>query len=141
MKKVLFILIPLLFLFMSGFSQQQKQYVSYNDTTVFVIVDKFPEYPGGVEGFYKFLKDNLKYPDEAKRNDINGKVFIKFTIEKDGCVGDVQTLKGIGGGCDEEAVRVIKEMPQWKPGYIKGKPVRISLVIPILFKFYPTKEM
>jgi len=130
----------MLFSFVVFSQEQNNNYLNSNDTTVFVVVDKFPEFPGGMKGFYDFLKD-IKYPDEAKRNDISGKVFVKFTIEKDGSVTNVEALKGIGSGCDEEAVRVIKKSPKWKPGYIKEKAVRISIVIPIVFKFHPTKEM
>jgi protein TonB len=101
---------------------------------IFTIVENQPEPEGGMTAFYKFIGENLKYPNLARRNNIEGRVFVKFVVEKDGSLTDVQVLKGIGGGCDEEAVRVIKLAPKWKPGKQRGRPVRVQMILPIVFK-------
>ena len=105
-----------------------------DNDTVLSICEVMPEFPGGVEKFMEFLSGNIKYPETAKDKNISGRVFIQFVIEKDGSVTNVKVMKGIGGGCDEEAVRVVKSMPKWKPGMQDGKPVRVSYNLPIVFK-------
>ncbi len=92
------------------------------------------EFPGGEEALMKFIKDNLNYPPKAKRNNIQGRIFVNFIIETDGSIIDVQVLRGIGYGCDEEALRVISLMPNWKPGIQNGNQIRFSYNLPILFK-------
>ena len=104
-----------------------------NDS-IYQIVDQMPEFPGGTEALLKFVANNVKYPEKAKDEEISGRVFISFVIEKDGSVSNVELKRGIGGGCDDEAVRVVKAMPKWKPGKDKGKPVRVSYVMPFTFK-------
>lgn len=81
----------------------------------------------------KFLRDNIKYPQIARESGIQGTVYVTFVVEKDGRVTDIRVLRGIGGGCDEEAVRVIKAMPRWQPGKQRGKPVRVQFNMPIKF--------
>ena len=105
-----------------------------DNDTVLSICEVMPEFPGGMEKFMEFLSGNIKYPETAKDKNISGRVFIQFVIEKDGAVSNVKVMKGIGGGCDEEAVRVVKSMPKWKPGMQDGKPVRVNYTLPILFK-------
>jgi protein TonB len=75
-----------------------------------------------------------KYPAQARRMGIEGKVFVEFVINKDGSIVDVRAMKGIGAGCDELAVKVVQEAPKWKPGKQRGKPVRQKMVLPITFK-------
>ena len=104
------------------------------EDSVYQVVDEMPEYPGGVEAMMKYVSENVQYPQEAKDNDISGRVFISFVVEKDGSVSNVKVMRGIGGGCDEEAVRVISSMPKWKPGIKDGKPVRVSYMMPLTFK-------
>ena len=106
---------------------------SYEDT-VYQIVEQMPQYTGGEEAMMKYVAENIKYPQAAKDKNISGRVFVSFVIEKDGSVSNVKVVRGIGGGCDEEAARVIKEMPKWKPGMQKGKPVRVNYMMPIFFK-------
>ena len=106
---------------------------SYEDT-VYQIVEQMPQYTGGEEAMMKYVAENIKYPQAAKDKNISGRVFVGFVIEKDGSVSNVKVVRGIGGGCDEEAARVIKEMPKWKPGMQKGKPVRVNYMMPIFFK-------
>jgi len=97
-------------------------------------VDKQPAYTGGNEAQIKFLVANIKYPEEAKKKGIQGKVFVSFIVKADGSISDVKVKQGIGSGCDEEAIRVIKMMPKWVPGEVKGKPVDIVCVLPIMFQ-------
>ena len=111
-----------------------------DNDSVFQIVDQMPEFPGGMEAMMKFVASNVKYPEAAKDKNIEGRVFVSFVVEKDGSVSNVKVLRGIGGGCDEEAVRVISSMPKWKPGMHKGEPVRVSYQIPIMFKLGQTKD-
>lgn len=93
-----------------------------------------PEFPGGMEAMMHFLSDNIRYPEKAKDDNIEGRVFIQFVVEKDGSIGEVKLLRGIGGGCDEEAIRVVKAMPKWTPGQQDGKAVRVYYTLPIFFK-------
>jgi protein TonB len=83
-----------------------------------------------------YVSENLKYPVKASRMDIQGRVFVQFVVEKDGSLTDIQVVKGIGAGCDEEAVRVIKNAPRWEPGKQRGRPVRVKMILPIVFKLY-----
>ena len=104
------------------------------EDTVYQICEIMPQYTGGEEAMMKYVAENIKYPQEAKDKNIAGRVFVSFVVEKDGSVSDVKVVRGIGGGCDEEAARVIKGMPKWKPGMQKGKPVRVNYMMPIFFK-------
>ena len=107
---------------------------TYEEDTVYQIVEQMPQYTGGEQAMMKYVAENIKYPQAAKDKNISGRVFVGFVIEKDGSVSNVKVVRGIGGGCDEEAARVIKEMPKWKPGMQKGKPVRVNYMMPIFFK-------
>jgi periplasmic protein TonB len=100
---------------------------------IFTVVESMPEFPGGDAARMKFLQDNIKYPQLARESGIQGTVFVTFVVEVDGSVTDVRVLRGIGGGCDEEAVRVIKQMPSWVPGRQRGQPVRVQFNMPIRF--------
>ncbi|TWI98219.1 TonB family protein [Mucilaginibacter frigoritolerans] len=100
---------------------------------IYSYVEKAPEFPGGSEGFSKFIGSNVKYPAEAKKNAVQGKVMISFVVEKDGSLSEIKTIKGIGSGCDEEAVIVMKLSPKWEPGIHNGKAVRVLLTLPITF--------
>ena len=98
------------------------------------ILDNTPMFCGGCQKLLEFIETNLVYPQEAIDAGIEGKVYIDFYIEKDGAISDAQVLRGIGYGCDEEAMRVVKTMPKWKPGMQRGKAVRVSYLLPIDFK-------
>jgi protein TonB len=93
-----------------------------------------PQFPGGDQAMMKFVSENVQYPEEAKEKEISGRVLVGFIVEKDGSVNEVKIVRGIGGGCDEEAVRVVKAMPKWKPGKQDGKTVRVSYTMPFFFK-------
>lgn len=101
---------------------------------IHVVVEDQPEPANGIQGFYKFISKNLKYPKNAKRLGIEGKVFVQFVVDKDGSLTDIQAMKGIGGGCDEEAVRVFKKAAKWKPGRQRGRPVKVRMIMPIVFQ-------
>ncbi len=100
---------------------------------IFQVVENMPEFPGGRAALMKYLATNIKYPPYAKEAGIQGRVFINFVVEKDGSITAVKVLRGIGGGCDEEAIRVVKNMPKWSPGMQRGKPVRVSFNLPVKF--------
>jgi len=100
---------------------------------VFMMVEKMPEYPGGLKTLMHYLATNIHYPEQAKKGNIQGRVFINFIVEKDGSISHVKVLKGIGYGCDKEAVRAVENMPPWTPGMQKGKPVRVSFNLPVKF--------
>ncbi len=107
---------------------------SNSNEPIYTIVKPMPQYPGGDQARNKYLMENIKYPEAAKKQDIQGTVYVSFVVEKDGTVSNVKILRGIGGGCDEEALRVVKGMPKWKPGIYKGKPARVLFNMPIYFK-------
>ncbi|MFA5418091.1 MAG: energy transducer TonB [Bacteroidales bacterium] len=100
---------------------------------IFTVVESMPDFPGGMGKLMSYLATNIKYPPLAKESGIQGRVFINFVVEPDGSISQVKVLRGIGGGCDEEAVRVVKAMPKWKPGMQRGKPVRVSYNLPVKF--------
>lgn len=103
------------------------------ETEIFTVVEESPGFPGGDEARIKFLQENIKYPTMARESGIQGTVYVTFVVEKGGNVSDVKILRGIGGGCDEEAIRVIKAMPKWNSGKQRGKPVRVQFNMPIKF--------
>ena len=100
---------------------------------IFTVVESMPTFQGGDAARIKYLNSNIKYPTIARESGIQGRVFVTFVVETDGRVTDVKILRGIGGGCDEEAVRVIKNMPKWVPGKQRGKSVKVQFTFPINF--------
>ncbi len=101
---------------------------------IFQIVEEMPSFPGGEAKLMEYVGKNIKYPQIARETGIQGRVFVGFVVEPDGSISNVKLLRGIGGGCDEEAMRVIKSLPKWKPGKQRGKAVRVSYQIPVFFK-------
>lgn len=97
-------------------------------------VEVMPEFPGGMKAWANFLTRNLNYPSAAAEVGISGKVMVSFVIEKNGEISNLKILKGIGAGCDEEAMRVIKRSPFWKPGMQNGRAVRVAYIMPIVFR-------
>ncbi len=100
---------------------------------VFMVVEKMPEYSGGIKALMHYLADHIQYPAAAKKAKVQGRVFINFIVEKDGSISHVKVMRGIGYGCDEEAVKAVENMPRWIPGYQRGKPVRVSFNVPVKF--------
>ena len=101
---------------------------------LFQYYDKKAEPKGGMEAFKTLLKENLKYPEEAKKMKIEGKVFVQFIVQKDGSLRMVKAVKGIGAGCDEEAVRFIRNETEWNPAKIMGENVESRMILPIVYK-------
>ena len=104
-----------------------------SDNTVYRMVEEMAQFPGGQTEMLKFIQENRQYPEAAKANDVHGKVMVTFIIERDGSLSDVKVMRGLGSGCDEEAIRVIQSMPKWKPGKQRGKEVRTSMILPVTF--------
>ena len=100
---------------------------------IYEFLEQMPEYPGGTKKLYEYLGANIKYPRMARDNGIEGTVYLKFIVDERGEVSDVQVLRGIGAGCDEEAMRVIREMPKWTPGKQNGKPASVWYKLPVKF--------
>ena len=101
---------------------------------IFVSVEKMPEFPGGETELYKYLNKNLKYPDIAKEQNLQGRVFITFVVEKDGSIANPKVARDIGGGCGEEALRVVRAMPKWTPGKQRTQTVRVQYTLPVIFQ-------
>ncbi len=102
--------------------------------TVFTIVEESASPVGGMDAFYAYIARTMIYPNQARRMQIEGKVYVEFVIERDGSITGVRTLKGIGAGCDEEAVRVVARAPKWNPGKQRGRTVRQKMVLPVNFR-------
>lgn len=112
---------------------QVEEEVVEQEEEIFVFVEENPSFPGGEEALYSFLRDNIKYPQLARENNITGKVFVQFVVEKDGSISNAKVMRDIGGGCGQEALRVVKAMPKWKPGKQRGKAVRAQFNLPVSF--------
>jgi len=100
----------------------------------FEMLEKYPEFPGGQTAFYKYIGRHLRYPMIARENEISGRVIVSFIIERNGTLSDIKIVRGIGGGCDEEAIRVLKNSPAWTSGMQNGQKVRVAYTIPISFQ-------
>lgn len=98
------------------------------------MVEEQPEFEGGTDAFYRYIASEMSYPLQARQKGVEGRVFVQFVVEKDGSLSDVKAIKGIGAGCDGEAVRVVQSASSFKPGKQRGKPVRVRMVMPITFK-------
>lgn len=107
---------------------------STDDTSeVFNVVEQMPSFMGNEDALYAYVSKNIIYPLKAKENNIQGRVVVRFIIEKDGNVSNIEILRKLGFGCDEEVIRLIKSMPKWFPGKQNGKPVRVHFTMPISF--------
>ena len=105
-----------------------------NKDAIYTVVDQMPQFQGGPEGLGSFIRSNLSYPREALDNNIQGVVVASFIVEKDGSVSNIEIIKGLGYGCDQEVIRLIRLMPQWTPGKKESMNVRVKLNIPVEFK-------
>jgi protein TonB len=101
---------------------------------IFEIVEEGAAPTGGMTAFLKWVGENMKYPAQARRMGIEGKVFVQFVVDKDGSLKDIKVLRGIGGGCDEEAIKVLQKAAKWTPGKQRGKAVKQRMSLPITFK-------
>ncbi len=107
--------------------------VDVEDDKPFIAVEEDPGFPGGDQARLQYLASNIKYPQTARELGIQGTVYLSFIVEKDGSITNVEVLRGIGYGCDEEAMRVVRAMPKWEPGKQREKPVRVQFSMPIRF--------
>ena len=111
----------------------QKTVVSQKNEEVFDVVEQMPEYPGGMQALFEFMSQNIKYPADAQKQKVEGRVLAKFIVETDGSISNIEVVKQAFPSLDAEAVRVIQAMPKWKPGRQKGQAVRVKFVLPINF--------
>lgn len=137
MKKLALILTTLLMTASYATAQED------NDNDEFIcgtFIGKSPEFPGGTDSLYKFLESNLKYPEDAKKDSIQGRVICRFTIDTDGSITDIQVLRSVHPSLDAEAVRVLSAMPKWVPAETDGKKTRCKFVFPVVFKMDTDKQ-
>lgn len=118
----------------------EKQQPQEEPEEIFNVVDEMPAFPGGMEALMEYLKKNITYPATAKEEGLEGRVFISFVVEKDGSITNVTLLRGFYKACDEEALRVVRNMPAWEPGKEDGQPVRVRFNIPISFTLNTTND-
>jgi protein TonB len=131
-KKLLTLTIGLLMI--SVLTLKAQNNVTINPDSVYTKVDVLPEFPGGMKALGKYVDGkNHYYPEEARKNKIEGKVMVQFIINADGTPSDFKVTKGIGYGCDEAAVEAFKKMPKWKPAQINGQPVRFLATMGYLY--------
>lgn len=126
--KVALMMLVLLFSFMTSTAQTKK-----NDM-VFDVVEEMPQFPGGQIEMLKYIMKNMKYPEQAMKEGIQGRVAVRFIVEKDGSISDVKPILSVHPLLNKEAVRVVESMPKWTPGKQNGKPVRVRFNVPVMFK-------
>ena len=132
MKK--FIIMALMAVFGLTTVSAQKTVVAQKNQKVFDIVEQMPEYPGGQAALFEFISKNVKYPEDAVKKKVEGKVFVTFVVDTDGKITDVSLLRKVFPSLDAEAIRVISAMPNWIPGKQKGQVVRVKYTVPIMFR-------
>lgn len=111
----------------------QKTVVSQSNQNVYDAVEQMPEFPGGMPAMIDFLQTNIKYPKDAIKHEVGGRVLVMFVVEPDGSLSNVRVAKKVFPSLDAEAVRVVKTMPKWKPGKEKGREVRVNFTLPVVF--------
>ena len=126
--KVALMMLVLLFSFMTSTAQTKK-----NDM-VFDVVEVMPQFPGGQIAMLQYIMKNMKYPEQAMKEGIQGRVAVRFIVEKDGSISDVKPILSVHPLLNKEAVRVVESMPKWTPGKHNGKPVRVRFNLPVMFK-------
>lgn len=131
MKKL--IMMSLMAMFGLTTVSAQKTVVAEKNQQVFDVVEQMPEYPGGIQALFEYLQQNVKYPEDAKKQKIEGRVIATFVVETDGSINNVEVAKPAFPSLDAEAVRVLSAMPKWKPGMQSGKAVRVKYTVPINF--------
>ena len=130
MKFLLLLLLCFYFQFISA--QENKDEKIYDS----FVIEKLPEFPGGASALNSYLAQNINYPDSAKLYNIQGKVFIRFIITEEGKIENIEIVKSINSYLDNEAIRIMQNMPKWKPGSVKGKNVKCNIVVPVNFKLH-----
>ena len=104
----------------------------HNDS-IYFLAEVMPLFPGGDAGILKFLKEHIRYPSRARANRTEGMVVVSFIVDRNGSLTNIKVVRGIGNGCEEEAIRVLGTMPKWSPGKVKGKDVRVQMNLPVKF--------
>ena len=132
MKK--FIIMALMAVFGLTTVSAQKTVVAKKNQKVFDVVEQMPEYPGGQAALFEYLSKNIKYPADAEKKKVEGKVFVTFVVDTDGKITDVSLMRKVFPSLDAEAIRVISAMPNWIPGRQKGQAVRVKYTVPIMFR-------
>ena len=132
MKK--FLIMALMALFGLTTVSAQKTVVAKKNQQVFDVVEKMPEYPGGQAALFEYLSTNIKYPADAEKQKIEGRVLVTFVVNTDGSITDIEVVKKAFPSLDAEAVRVISGMPKWTPGEQKGQKVRVKYTVPLNFR-------
>jgi protein TonB len=115
-------------------SHAQNSPLEIDTTQIFALVDESATPKGGMTSFYRFVGEQLRYPADARRNGVEGKVFVEFVVNTNGKVSNVKVVRRLGSGCDEEALRVVSISPDWIPAKLSGTAVKQKLVIPVMFK-------
>lgn len=126
--KVALMMLVLLFSFTTSTAQTKK------NNMVFDVVEVMPQFPGGQIAMLKYIMENMKYPEQAMKEGIQGRVAVRFIVEKDGSISDVKPILSVHPLLNKEAVRVVESMPKWTPGKQNGKPVRVRFNLPVMFK-------
>ena len=126
--KVALMMLVLLFSFMTSTAQTKKSNMVYD------VVEVMPQFPGGQIAMMKYIMENMKYPEQAMKEGIQGRVTVRFIVEKDGSISDVKPILSVHPLLNKEAVRVVESMPKWSPGKQNGKPVRVRFNVPVMFK-------
>lgn len=132
MKK--FIIMSLMALFGLTTVSAQKTVVAKKNQQVFDVVEKMPEYPGGQAALFEYLQKNVKYPADAEKKKVEGRVLVTFVVNTNGSITDIEVVRKTFPSLDAEAVRVISGMPRWKPGEQKGQKVRVKYTVPLTFR-------
>lgn len=104
------------------------------ENTVYEVVEEMPEFPGGINKLLQFINDNMKYPTKAQTEGMQGKVIVQFIIDEDGYIIEPNIVRSVESSLGNEALRLIKMLPQWKPGTLKGKAVKVKYTVPVAFK-------
>lgn len=127
------VLFTLFISFLTSCAKRQDAPPADNDE-IYTAVEHAAEFPGGIDEFYAYVTANMRYPETARELKVQGKVYLTFVVEKDGHLSDIKIMRGIGNGCDEEAIRLMKACPKWNPGMQNGVAVREQYTIAITFK-------
>jgi len=131
-SNLLYVLLVLIFMLSSSFVKQAFSQEE-EENQIFTIVENQPQFPGGQVALNSYISSNLQYPENARKNGIEGTVYATFVVEEDGSISNIRILKGLDSECDEEVIRVLSNMPKWKPGTQRGKTVRVQFNIPVRF--------
>ena len=127
------VLVALMMAFGFSTASAQKTVVSQKNEKVFDVVEQMPEYPGGMPALFEFLSQNIKYPEDAQKQKVEGRVIATFVVETDGSISNIEVVKHAFPSLDAEAVRVLSAMPNWTPGKQSGKVVRVKYTVPLNF--------